>query len=61
MDASKLNLETEKSLAILLSIIDLGGYGSKEAVLDNIDSRGYLNFDEHDKEYRANGELVLEE
>lgn len=45
-------LEEEKSLAILLSIIDIGGYGTKKEVLDNIYERGYLNLDEHDLKYR---------
>ncbi len=50
--------EDERNLVILLSIIDLGGYGTKEEVLNNIESQGYLNFDERDKGYQDNGELV---
>lgn len=51
--------ETERSLVLLTSILlDKSGGATKEEVLDNIESRGYLKFDDHDKEYRANGELV---
>lgn len=45
-------LEEEKSLAILLSIIDIGGYGTKKEVLDNIYERGYLDLKGHDLQYR---------
>ncbi|MCZ7399758.1 MAG: hypothetical protein O8C62_08820 [Candidatus Methanoperedens sp.] len=45
-------LEEEKSLAILLSVIDIGGYGTKKEVLDNIYEKGYLNLDKHDLQYR---------
>ena len=51
--------EREKSLALLLSIVDLGGGGTKKQVLDNIEGRGYISFDDRDLEMKTNrSELV---
>jgi hypothetical protein len=43
-----MTLEEEKRFALLASVLDLGGHGRKDQVLDNIESKGYLRFDDHD-------------
>ncbi len=47
-------LEEEKRLAVLLSIIDIGGYGTKKRVLDNIRKMGYLKFEKKELEWKHN-------
>lgn len=43
-------LELEKQLALLVSILDRGGRGTKEAVLNHVESEGYLDLDDRDCE-----------
>lgn len=38
----------EKRFVVLLSIVDVGGSASKQVVLDNIESRQYINFSQED-------------
>ncbi|WP_413161569.1 winged helix-turn-helix domain-containing protein [Capilliphycus salinus ALCB114379] len=44
----------EKRFAVLLSIVDVGGSASKKVVLDNIESRQYINFSQEDLEKNYN-------
>lgn len=52
----KWTLEEENRLAILLSIIDIGDYGTKEDVLNNIQDKKYLNITPEDLKMRPIGE-----
>lgn len=52
----KWNKEEDKRLAILLSIIDIGGYGTKAEVLNNIQDMGYLDITLEDLKMRPIGE-----
>lgn len=49
-----ITLFKEKSFSILMSITDIGESGSKKSVLDNINSKGYLNFSSTDLEVKQN-------
>ncbi|EAW38405.1 winged helix-turn-helix domain-containing protein [Lyngbya sp. PCC 8106] len=44
------NKEKTNRFVILLSIVDVGGSASKQVVLDNIESRQYINFSQEDLE-----------
>lgn len=41
-----LTIEDEKRFVLLLSIEDLGGAGTKNQILDNIEKQGYFKYDE---------------
>jgi len=49
-----LTLTREKQFAVLASILDVGGVGTKKEVLDNIDTKGYLFFDDKDLKIKHN-------
>ncbi|MGT2615504.1 winged helix-turn-helix domain-containing protein [Clostridium perfringens] len=44
----------EKEYVVLISIIDVGGQGSKKQVLDNIDENKYINFSVEDLKIKEN-------
>ncbi|MFZ3168719.1 MAG: winged helix-turn-helix domain-containing protein [Candidatus Methanoperedens sp.] len=48
--------EEENILALLLSIEDIGGCGTKKEVLDNIEGKKYLNFTQEDLDLIPIGE-----
>jgi len=41
-----LSVEEEKRFVLLASVLDLGGSGTKKDILDGIQNRGYLKFNE---------------
>ncbi|MEA4826910.1 MAG: hypothetical protein VB130_09785 [Clostridium sp.] len=49
-----ISLFKEKSFSILMSIYDIGGSGSKKSVLDNINGKGYIEFNDLDLEVKKN-------
>ncbi len=49
-----LTLTKEKRFAVLSSILEIGGQGTKKEVLDNIDAQNYLEFNEHDLSLKHN-------
>lgn len=49
-----MTVEEEQRFALLASVLDLGGRGRKQEVLDNIEAKGYLKFDERDLRTMAN-------
>ncbi|WP_019229015.1 winged helix-turn-helix domain-containing protein [Sedimentibacter sp. B4] len=49
-----ITITLEEKLVILISIYDLGGCGTKEEVLDNIDEKCYLNLTQSEKQYKEN-------
>jgi hypothetical protein len=50
----RINLSVEKQFAILTSILELDGEGTKQEVLDNINENKYLKFNEHDLKVMKN-------
>jgi hypothetical protein len=42
--------EVEQRFLVLLSLVDLGNYGTKGDVLDNIWNKGYINLNQNDLE-----------
>ena len=44
-----ITLEIQKRLAVLVSIVDLGGNGTKKDVLDNLRDKNYIKISEDDK------------
>ncbi|QGU95454.1 hypothetical protein GOM49_10455 [Clostridium bovifaecis] len=49
-----MSLQNEKKFAILMSIIDIGGNGTKKEVLDNINKNNYLYFTQEDLKLKEN-------
>lgn len=50
----------ERDLVNLLSLMDLGGYGTKKEVLDNIQDKNYLQFTQDDLKLIPAGENSVE-
>jgi hypothetical protein len=50
----------EKKLAVLMSIIDIGGTGTKKNVLDNLQDKKYINLTKEDFKLRDIGESSVE-
>jgi len=46
---SEMTLELEKRIVLLLSILDIGGCGTKKQVLDNIEKRSFYNLTRADQ------------
>lgn len=49
-----ITLELEKRVALLTSVLDLGGRATKRSVLDNLDRRGYLALGSAERELKHN-------
>lgn len=49
-----MGITLEKEYVVLISIVDIGGKGSKREVLDNINEKKYMNFSEEDLKIKNN-------
>jgi len=58
MDQMEMSKEEQHRFVVLLSVTDLGGSGKREYVLDNIEDKHYVDFQEHDFEYLESGNII---